>query len=397
MAFKGLSDSDRSYPSRERRRRQGGRGATLDNAVSPWVSTGVTALLLAGGFARRRRAAHRGELSSAIPSTDGGGGQTFEDGHRGRFARTPSEIPARGWKDILLRVYKNISEDRILAIAAGVAFYVILAIFPALAALVAVYGLFADPNSISNVVDSLSSVLPSGVLDVVRGQLQNLASKPRGQLGVTFLVSVLVSLWSANSGIQAIFDALNIVYHEREKRGYLKLYAESLLFTVGAMMSGLIGVALIAVLPPALHHLGSSFGIGGPVAQTIEIGRWPVMLIAVALAVAAVYRYGPSREKPRWRWVTWGSGAASVLWLGASMLFSWYASNFSSYNKTYGSLATVIIFMTWMWISFVVILLGAELDAEMEHQTVRDSTAGRPKPLGRRGAHMADTVGQAQG
>ena len=387
MAFRGQTH-DRSLRPRART-----RPAAATRGVRPWVATGLTAALLAGGFTRQRGTL---EDDAGITHERRQAGGSPHDRGRGRHARTPSDIPARGWKDIVLRVYRNISDDRILAIAAGVAYYLILAIFPALAALVAIYGLFADPASIQSVVTSLSSVLPSSVVDIVEGQLHALASQPRTSLGATFAVSLGISLWSANSGLKAIFDALNIVYHEGEKRSFLKLNAESLAFTVAALVSGIIGLALVAVLPPAVDYLGGELGIGGPLALVLKIGRWPLLLVAVALAIAVVYRYGPSREKPRWRWVTWGSSAAAILWLAASLLFSWYSANFASYNKTYGSLAAAIVFMTWVWISVIAVLLGAELDAEMEHQTVRDTTTGQPRPLGARGAFVADTVGRAQ-
>ena len=388
MAFRGQT-RDRSLQRRPRPQLTGG-----SPGVGPWISTGVTAAILFSGFARRRRPHER---NGAVPQGRADTDMRPADRGRGRRARTPAEIPARGWKDILLRVYRNVAEDRIMAIAAGVAFYIILAIFPALAALVAVYGLFADPGSIQAVVNSLSAALPAAVVDVIEGQLHALASQPPVSLGATFVASLALSLWSANSGMKAIFDALNIVYHETEKRTFLKLNSESLAFTVTALVSGIIGLALIAVLPPALDYLGGRLGAGAALALPLKIARWPVLLTAVALAVAVLYRYGPSREQPQWRWVTWGSAVASVMWLAASMLFSWYAGHFASYNKTYGSLAAPIIFMTWVWISVMAVLLGAELDAEMEHQTVRDTTTGQPRPLGARGAYVADTIGPAQG
>jgi membrane protein len=210
-------------------------------------------------------------------------------------------------------------------------------------------------------------------------------------LGVAFLVGLAVSLWSANAGIKALFDALNVVYNEKEKRGFLSLNAVSLLFTVGVIVVALLALAAIIVLPPALGY----FGLGGATQWIIEIGKWPALLVCVALVIALLYRYGPSRDRARWRWITWGSGFAATAWLVASILFAWYAANFGSYNKTYGSLGAAIGFMTWIWISTIVVLLGATLDAEMEHQTARDTTAGRPQPLGYRGATMADTVGEA--
>ncbi len=352
----------------------------------PWVTTGVTAALLVSGFVRRRPAA-------ALPRDRSLAAGLAEHRARGRLADTPSAIPARGWKDILIRIYRNIPDDRVVALAAGVTFYAILAIFPALAALVSVYGVFADPSIIQRDVGALSAVLPPGVIDIIGGEMRQLVSHGQSTLGVTFAVSLLFSLWSANSGIQALFDALNIVYHETEKRSYPKLYATSFVFTLGGLAFGIVSIAFVAVLPVALSyvHLGS-----GTAAWLTNL-RWPVLLVLAAFVIAVFYRYGPSREQARWRWLSWGSLLAALGWLGASMLFSWYTTTLASYDKTYGSLGTVIIFMTWIWISNIVILLGAELDAEMEHQTIRDTTTGRPQPLGRRGAYMADTVGAPQG
>jgi membrane protein len=301
-------------------------------------------------------------------------------------------MPVRGWKDILLRVYSEIGEDRVIALAAGVTFYSILALFPAIAALVSLYGLFADPATISSQLDKLSGVLPSGAMEVIGDQLRRVASQGSSKLGITFIIGLAVALWSANAGIKAIFDVLNIVYDEKEKRGLIKLNAISLAFTGAIIAFVLLALGTMVVLPSVLDYLGSA-GITG---QVVTIVRWPAMLIVVAFLFALLYRFGPSRAKPRWRWISWGSGLAAILWLIASLLFTWYAANFGSYNKTYGSLGAIIGLMVWIWISTIVILLGAELDAEMEHQTTRDTTAGRPKPIGSRGATMADTVAAAQ-
>jgi len=363
--------------------------------AQPWIGTGLTVLLLAGGFGRRRyhralqrQLSTRGEIPPRATSP--------EQASRGRLARTPSEIPAKGWKDILLRVYRSLSSDRIVEIAAGVTYYAVLAIFPALAAFVSIYGLFAEPGRISDVLQSLSSVLPGATIDLIGDEMHRLASQPRATLGATFLVSLAISLWSANSGMKSIFDALNIVYHEKDRRGFFKLNAVSLMFTVIAMAGGLVVLALVAILPAMIDRIASFIGFGEELKLLVTIARWPVLLVLISVAIACIYRYGPSRETAQWRWLSWGSLAASLLWLAASMLFSWYASSFASYNRTYGSLSAVIVFMTWLWISTIVILLGAELDAEMEHQTARDTTTGHPRPLGERGAHMADTVGAAQ-
>jgi membrane protein len=316
---------------------------------------------------------------------------TDHDG-RGRLAETPSEIPPRGWKDILLRVYSNISKHRILTLAAGMTYYSLLAIFPALAALVAVYGLFADPSTIASHLDELSGVLPGGALDVVREQLTRVASKGSQTLGLTFLIGLAISLWSANAAMKSLFDTLNIVYGEEEKRGFVKLNAISLLFTIGGILFVIAALGAIVVVPVALKYIGLS----EIASLLLRLGRWPAMFVVLTLALGVIYRYGASREAPRWRWITWGSAMAAILWLAISALFSWYVSSFGKFNETYGSLGAVIGFMTWLWISAIVILLGAELDAEMEHQTARDTTTGAPKPMGTRGARVADTVGAAR-
>jgi membrane protein len=359
-----------------------------------WVPA-LTGALLALGFKRERYAtpSQRRDFGRQSVRQHGRGdeqGPRYEQ-ERGRLAATPSEIPARGWKDILLRVWNNIGEDRVILVAAGVTFYSLLAIFPAIAALVAIYGLFADPSQIAAHVDSLSGIFPAGALEVIRNQMNLVASQGSSKLGVTFLVGFAVSLWSANAGIKSIFDALNLVYNEPEKRGLFGLNLVSLAFTVVAIVFVLVAIGCIAALPAVSNNQ-----LQGPTSLIVQIGRWPVLFVVVAFGLALVYRFGPSRSKPQWRWVSWGSAFAAVAWIAVSILFSWYAANFGSYNKTYGSLAAIIVFMVWMWLSTAVILIGAEIDAEMEHQTVRDTTTGRRKPLGSRGATMADTVGPAQ-
>ena len=320
-------------------------------------------------------------------------GLAAEDSDRGRDATSPAEIPATGWKDIRWRVYANIGDHRILALAAGMTYYSILAIFPALAALVAIYGIFTDAGSIAKHLDDVSGFVPGGAIDVAREQLTRVSSKSNRALGLTFLLGLVISLWSANAAMKSLFDTLNIVYGEREKRGFFRLNAISLSFTIAGIVFVLSALAAVVAVPVLLNYLHlSNFSD-----LLIRIVRWPAMFIALALAIACIYRFGPSRAAPRWHWISWGSSAAALLWLGASALFSWYAANFGTFNETYGSLGAVVGFMTWLWISAIVILLGAELNAEMEHQTARDTTTGAPKPLGARGARMADTVGAAEG
>src|SRR6202022_12681 len=285
---------------------------------------GLSALLIAFGFARRRS-------EDASPAT---GDRRSPEVGPGRSAETPSQIPARGWKDILLRVYHGISENRILLVAAGVTFYSLLAIFPGIAALISIYGLFADPATVASHLDTIASVAPGGAIDVLREQMSRLASQGGTTLGVSFIVSLAISLWTANSGVKAIFDALNIVYGEEEKRSFLKLNAVTLVVTLGIVVFILLTLTAVVALPIAFTYIP----LPGVTALVVRIGRWPILFALVTLALAVLYKYGPSRTEPRWRWITWGSVSAAVVWLAASALFSWYVASFGSYNKTYGSL-----------------------------------------------------------
>ncbi|ACA18157.1 ribonuclease BN [Methylobacterium sp. 4-46] len=309
---------------------------------------------------------------------------------RGRTAAQPSEIPSRGWGDILWRVAWSVPQDRVLATAGGVAFFALLAVFPGLALIVSLYGLVADPGAIYKHLSLLTGLLPQAVLDLLAAELSRVAGKSTGALGAASGVSLLVAFWSANSGVSALFDALNVIYKEREKRPLLHFYATTFLFTLTGVLFALVATGMVVALPVVLNQVGfQSYASDA----ALRLLRWPALLVLVSLGLAAIYRYGPSRHEAKWRWVTWGSGIAALLWVCASALFSWYVARFDSYNRMYGSLGAGVGFMTWIWFSIVIVLLGAELNAEMERQTVRDSTTGRPKPLGTRDAHAADTVG----
>jgi membrane protein len=311
---------------------------------------------------------------------------------RGREAHAPAQIPARGWQDIFWRVLWAIPADRILSTSGGVAFFVLLAVFPALATVVALYGLVADSSTIAGHLSLLAGILPDGVLSLAGDEITRIAGQGGDTLGVAFILGLLVALWSANSGVAALFDALNVVYKEQEKRSVLRFYATTFLVTLGSIGFIIVAIAAVVIAPLVLAFIG----VVTPADRLLAFLRWPILLCVLVLGLAVLYRYGPSRRDAKWRWVTWGSAMAALLWLGASMLFSWYVANFDSYNRTYGALGAAVGFMTWIWLSAVIVLLGAELNAEMEHQTAQDTTRGRPKPLGRRGAHMADHVGPAQ-
>jgi membrane protein len=308
---------------------------------------------------------------------------------RGRHADTPTQIPAPGWKDILWRTYEEFGKDRIMSVAAGVTYYALLAVFPAIAALVSIYGLFSDPATIRDHLTAMADILPGGALEIVGEQVTRISSQGGGALGFGFIIGLAISLWSANAGMKAIFDAMNIVNDEEEKRSFIQLNLLSLSFTLGAIFFILFALGSIVVLPVVFEFVG----LGRQTEWILAIARWPVLLVGVIFALSLIYRFGPSRDKAEWRWVTPGGVVAAVLWLAVSMLFSWYVSNFGSYNETYGSLGAVIGFMTWIWLSATIVLLGAEINAEMEHQTVKDTTEGSHQPMGARGARMADTVG----
>lgn len=310
---------------------------------------------------------------------------------RGRHAKSPFTIPWAGWKDIFWRTYQRIDEDRLLATAGGVVFFGLLAIFPAVTALVSSYGLFADPSTISNNLQTLATMLPEGSFQIVEDQVARVVSNGNTTLGATFLLGLLLAVWSANAGVKAIFDALNVAYEEREKRSFVRLNMVSLAFTVGGIAALLLMVGAVVAFPLALNHLGMA-----PESKLIvALARWPLLFLILLVALAVLYRFAPSRDAPRWQWLSLGAVTAAILWIAGSALLSWYLSEFANYNATYGSLGAAIGLMTWMWMSAIVIMFGAELNSEIERQTLRDTTTGQPKPLGNREAVSADTVGAA--
>jgi membrane protein len=317
-----------------------------------------------------------------------------EGGHAaGREAERPSEIPPRGWFAILRRVKAEVKEDNVTLLAAGVAFYAMLAIFPAIIAVVTVYGMVADPNQVESQVSEFAKGLPSGADALLTEQLGNVVDAGRQALSIGLAISLLAVLWSASSGVQGLVKGLNLVYDEQETRGFLKLRGLSLLLTLGAILVTVVALALITVFPGVVDGLG--LGQAGELAASIA--RWVVLALLVLVALAVLYRFAPDRANPRWRWVSWGAVVALVLWLLGSVGFSWYVDNFGKYNQTYGALAAVIILLLWLFLSSFAVLFGAELDAEIERQTARDTTTGPDRPLGRRDAEVADTVGESPG
>lgn len=310
---------------------------------------------------------------------------------RGRDASTPNQIPKTGLKDVFWRLYAAINEDRVMLVAAGVTYYLLLALFPAISALVSLYGFFANPNQIAERIQFLSSVMPSEALDIFIEQLRSLATQDGSTLSIGLIAGLGIALWSSNNGIKALFQAMNVAYEEEEKRSFLKLTGVSLLFTLGTLILIIVLTVAVGIVPAVLSFLS----IGGIAETAIRLLRWPLMLLFVMGGIALLYRYGPSREPAKARWLTWGTGFATVFWLIASIAVSYYLSNFANYNATYGTLGALIGFMVWTWVSVVIVLVGAELNAEMEHQTAQDSTTGPDEPMGKRGAYMADHLGKA--
>ena len=291
---------------------------------------------------------HVSRLATAAPSRDGSASPVSRD-----------------WKAILLRTFQQIDEDRLLATAAGVVFYGLLAIFPAVTALVSSYGLFADPSTIAANLQNLAVMLPDGAFAIVQDQIARVLSKGTGTLGVTFVFGLLMAIWSANAGMKAIFDALNVVYEEHETRSFLRLNLTSLAFTAAGLASILLMIGGVVAVPLALQRLG----LGERGEWIVSLGRWPALFLFLLTALAILYRFGPSRTNARWQWISPGAVAATLLWLAGSALLSWYLSNFGNYTATYGSLGAAIGLMTWMWMSEIIVLCGAELNSEIDVAT----------------------------
>jgi len=311
------------------------------------------------------------------------------DDERGRAADSPQEIPAKGWKDIAKRTAKEVKADQVPLLSAGVAFYALLSLFPAMIAGVSIYGLVADPATVRDQIANLTKLLSPETADLVGKQLTEVTSGAGGALGFATVLGILTALWSASSGMKALITGVNLAYDETETRKFAKLRGLALLLTLGAMV--LMGIALATIVgyPPIADSLPTVLR------WLVAILRFVILGGLLVVGLALLYRYAPDRDQPKWSWVSWGSGIAALLWVLATIGFALYANFFGNYNKTYGALAGVIILMFWLFISAFVVLVGAELNTEMELQTAKDTTKGPRQPMGERGGHAADHVAES--
>jgi membrane protein len=305
----------------------------------------------------------------------------------GAEADRPTEIPAKGWLQVVKRGFKEAKVDQVPLMAAGVAFYAFLALFPAMIALVSLYGLFADPAVIAEQVNGLGGAVPNEVRELLTQQLTQLAAQGQGTLGFGLVIAILIALFSASGGVANLMTAINLAYDEEEKRSGLKKRLIALGMTLAAIVFMVIMLGLVVVVPPLLERF-----FGGAAWWLIQIGRWVLVVVLVTVALAILYRVAPDRDAPKMRWVSVGAGVATLIWLLASIGFSIYVATFGNYAKTYGAFAGIIVLLFWLWLTAYAILLGAEINAETEQQTVKDTTKGPEEPLGQRGAVKADST-----
>jgi membrane protein len=334
-----------------------------------------------------------GGLGAAAGGGPGASHQTdpaaVADGGHGRQADVPQQIPARGWLDIAKRTAREVKADQVPLLGAGVAFYALLSLFPAIIAGVSIYGLVADPQTVRDQIAKLTEKLSPETATILGQQIQQVTSGAGGALGLATVIGILTALWSASSGMKALVTGVNLAYDETEGRKFVKLRGLAILLTLGAMVLMAVALTLIVAFPALADSWPTALR------WTVGVLRWVLLAGLLIAALAVLYRFAPDRDEPRWTWVSWGSGIATVLWILASIGFSVYVNAFGNYNKTYGALAGIIILMFWLYLTAVIVLVGAELNTEMELQTAKDTTAGPSRPMGEREAHAADHVAES--
>lgn len=312
------------------------------------------------------------------------------EGSRGREAGSPLAMPRAGWRDVLIRTFRRVNRDRIDIVAASAAFWAILALFPIIAALIALSAFVLEPASMRDQISELSAPLPDEAAELVNERATEVAARDRAA-GFGAIIAIAFAIWTASAATKTLMEGLNSAYDEKERRGIVRFNATAILLTFGILVGFILSVFAIVVVPAALA-LQPGFSWTGAL---VDWFRWPVMAAFAIAGLATLYRFGPSRRNARWRWVSLGAVVATVLWIIASLGFSLYVRNFAAYNQFYGTLGGVAVLMIWFWLTAWIVLFGAELNSEIEHQTRRDSTVGRPKPMGDRGAVKADTLGRS--
>jgi membrane protein len=303
----------------------------------------------------------------------------------GGDADKPADIPKRGWLQIAKRGWAEAKADQVPLLAAGVAFYAFLALFPALVALVLIYGLVADPAQIASQIGQLTQGMPEDARSLITNQL-TMVSSGETRAGLGAVIAIVLALWSASGGVGNLMTAISTAYDEEQKRSFVKKRGLALLLTVGAIIFMIVILGLVAVFPTLLDRIDS-----GVVRFLLQVARWVLVAAVVSVALAVLYRVAPDRDAPKMRWVSVGAVVATVLWLIASIGFSIFAS-FGTYAKTYGPVAGIVVTLFWLWITSYAVLLGAEINAEAEQQTIRDTTKGADAPIGQRGAVKADSL-----
>ncbi|MGB3620736.1 MAG: YihY/virulence factor BrkB family protein [Ketobacter sp.] len=314
----------------------------------------------------------------------------YDASARGRNAISPQGMPSTGWRDVIMRAKQEMDVDNLGLVSAGVAFYFFLAVFPAMAAFISLYGLLTDTADALNQLQSFTSLLPSEASSVLLDQIKSVTSQSSTTLGLGAFASLLFAFWSSMKGTLALITALNIVYEEHESRGVIRIRAVALLLTVGAIVFVTISLITLTLIPVLLEF----FNTNRLIQMSFSYLRWPVLVIIIICLLSVLYRIAPDRRQARWRWVTPGAVLATILWITGSALFSWYVSEFGNFNEVYGSIGAVVLLLFWFYLTAYVVLIGAELNAELEHQTCIDTTIGEDRPMGKRGAKVADTVGK---
>jgi membrane protein len=318
------------------------------------------------------------------------GAEAQPDAALGRRAIYPSDIPWRGWQQVMRRTYLEIISDRISLVAAGCAFYATLALFPAITMLISVYGLVFDPTTVEPQLQVVRELLPPAAFTLIADRVHTLVSQGKATLGFSLLISTAIALWSSSTGTKAMLSALNMAYEEQERRTFLRFQATGLSMTLCGILGAVLALVILVFLPVAIEFLG----LDAYAKAVVRIASFAMLIVFVITSLSLLYYFGPSRRSAKWHWVTPGSLIATLLWLVASILFSLYVGHIASYDTSYGPLGAIAGVMMWFWVSAYAVLLGAELNAELELQTSEDTTTGPPKPAGQRGAFVADHMSE---